>query len=222
MHFHLCQLSRMLKRWVDIIGAIAGLVTLAPVLLAVTLIVLCSMGRPVLFRQCRPGLHHKPFVLVKFRTMSSSCDGDGALLDDGQRLTRVGRFLRGASLDELPELWNVLRGDMSLVGPRPLLPQYLDRYTPRQARRHEVRPGLTGWAQVNGRNAISWEDRFELDVWYVDNQSLALDLKIILMTVVRLIRPRDINASDAATMTEFKGSGRELGACPGQAAISKE
>jgi sugar transferase EpsL len=196
----------MLKRAIDIVGSAFGLIILAPVLLVVALTVWSTMGAPVFYRQSRPGRHHKPFTLLKFRTMSNTRDSTGALLDDGQRLTRVGKFLRASSLDELPELWNVLKGEMSLVGPRPLLFQYLGRYTERQDRRHDVRPGLTGWAQVNGRNAISWEDRFELDVWYVDNRSILLDLKIIALTVKHLLRPHGINAADSPTMSEFLGT----------------
>jgi len=164
------------------------------------------MGSPVPFRQLRPGKNGKPFVLYKFRTMLDKRDGSGDLLTDNARLTRIGRFLRSTSLDELPELFNVLKGDMSLVGPRPLLMQYLDRYTPEQARRHEVKPGLTGWAQVNGRNAITWEDKFRLDVWYVDHQSLWLDLKIIGMTVLKVIRREGISEAGHATAQEFMGS----------------
>lgn len=160
----------------------------------------------MLFRQMRPGLHGEPFTLYKFRTMTDARDADGNLLPDAQRLTRFGRFLRSTSLDELPELWNVLKGDMSLVGPRPLLMQYLERYTPEQKRRHEVRPGITGWAQVNGRNAITWEEKFALDVWYVDNQSLWLDLRILMLTVWKVLRREAISQAGNATMTEFMGT----------------
>ena len=196
----------MAKRLLDITVAAAALVIGAPVLLLVALAVLVTMGSPVLFRQQRPGLGGRPFQLLKFRTMLSDAKLGTDVASDARRLTRTGRFLRATSLDELPELWNVLRGDMSLVGPRPLLMQYLDRYTPEQARRHDVRPGLTGWAQVNGRNALSWEEKFALDTWYVDNRSFWLDLRIILMTAVSLFRPSGISAEGSATMPEFMGS----------------
>ncbi len=194
------------KRCTDIVGAGLGLIVLSPFLLITAITVWVRLGKPVLFKQMRPGLNGKPFYMCKFRTMTDERDENGALLADEQRLTRLGRFLRSTSLDELPELLNVLKGDMSLVGPRPLLMQYLDRYTPEQARRHEVRPGITGWAQVNGRNAITWEEKFALDVWYVDNQSLWLDMKILAMTVVQVFRREGISAEGEATMTEFMGS----------------
>jgi len=162
-----------------------------------------------LFRQKRPGLGGKPFTMYKFRTMTDARGHDGALLPDAARLTRFGQFLRAASLDELPELLNVLKGDMSLVGPRPLLMKYLERYSPKQARRHEVRPGITGWAQVNGRNAITWEEKFNLDVWYVDNQSFWLDIKIIFLTIFKIFKREGINQQGQATMEEFKGLSRE-------------
>ena len=165
-----------------------------------------TMGTPVFFRQQRPGLHGEPFTIYKFRTMTDKRDDQGDLLPDAERLTPFGRFLRIASLDELPELVNVLRGEMSLVGPRPLLMQYLERYTPEQARRHEVRPGITGWAQVNGRNALSWENKFELDVWYVDHVSLWLDLKIIALTLWKIVRREGISQPGRATMEEFVGT----------------
>lgn len=196
----------MMKRLIDIVGAATGLLLLSPLILLCAIAVARSMGRPVLFRQQRSGRGGKPFGMIKFRTMSDARDADGRLLPDGERLTRVGRLLRSTSLDELPELWNVLVGDMSLVGPRPLLMVYLDRYSPEQARRHEVKPGLSGWAQVNGRNAISWDEKFALDTWYVDNQSLWLDLKIIYRTVTQVVRRKDINSAEAATMPEFLGS----------------
>ncbi|MFN3724719.1 MAG: sugar transferase [Allosphingosinicella sp.] len=196
----------MAKRLLDIVVAGLALVIGAPFLLIIALVVLATMGRPVLFRQQRPGLHGRPFQLLKFRTMLSDAKLGTDVASDARRLTRTGRFLRATSLDELPELWNVLRGDMSLVGPRPLLMQYLGRYTPEQARRHDVRPGLTGWAQVNGRNALSWEEKFALDTWYVDNRSFWLDLKIILMTAASLVRPHGISAEGSATMPEFMGS----------------
>ncbi len=194
-----------IKRVTDVVGAAIGLVVLSPVLAATGLAIRLGMGGAVLFRQQRPGLHGQPFGMIKFRTMSDRRDADGALLPDADRLTRIGRFLRATSLDELPELWNVLTGDMSLVGPRPLLMAYVDRYTPEQARRHAVRPGITGWAQVNGRNAILWDEKFKLDVWYVDNRSFLLDMRILLMTVVKVLRRDGINAAEAATMPEFLG-----------------
>lgn len=184
---------------------------LAPVLMSVATAVRIFIGKPVFFRQQRPGLHGKPFDILKFRTMTNARDDEGNLLPDAKRLTKLGRFLRATSLDELPELFNVLRGDMSLVGPRPLLMQYLDRYRPEQARRHLVRPGLTGWAQVNGRNAITWEEKFELDVWYVDNWSLALDLRIIWMTIWIILKREGINQPGQATMEEFMGYERTPG-----------
>lgn len=166
-----------------------------------------EMGAPVLFRQTRPGLRGKPFQMIKFRTMRDAIDTDGRPLPDAERLTDLGRFLRASSLDELPELWNVLKGEMSLVGPRPLLMEYLPLYSPEQARRHEVRPGVTGWAQVNGRNAISWDEKFALDVWYVDNRNLWLDLTIILLTIRRVIKRDGISAAGEATMSKFTGNG---------------
>ena len=196
----------MAKRLLDIVVAALALVIGAPILLIVAVAVLVAMGRPVLFRQQRPGLGGRPFELLKFRTMLSDAKLGSDVASDARRLTRTGRVLRATSLDELPELWNVLRGDMSLVGPRPLLMQYLGRYTPEQARRHEVRPGLTGWAQVNGRNALSWEEKFALDTWYVDNRSFWLDIKIIVMTALSLFRPSGISADGSSTMPEFMGS----------------
>ena len=198
--------SPFLKRALDVIGASFALLVFGPVMLYIALRIWREMGSPVLFRQVRPGLHGRPFVMYKFRTMTEERDAQGKLLPDEKRLTRLGRFLREHSLDELPEFFNVLKGDMSLVGPRPLLMEYLDRYTPEQARRHEVKPGITGWAQVNGRNALSWEEKFKLDVWYVDNWNLLLDLKILLMTIVKVLRREGISAQGHATMPEFKGS----------------
>jgi len=192
------------KRLIDITGALTGLVLLLPVMLACALAVRISMGRPILFRQTRPGLEGRPFEMVKFRTLADWRDERGELLRDEFRMPRVGRFLRAASLDELPELWNVVKGDMSLVGPRPLLMRYLPRYTSEQARRHDVRPGVTGWAQVNGRNTIDWADKFVLDVWYVDHRSTALDLKILWLTVMRVVRRQDVNA-EVGTSPEFWG-----------------
>ena len=196
------------KRLFDVLVAGAALVALSPLILATAIAVRLAMGSPVLFRQVRPGLGGRPFKLVKFRTMLNAVDASGKPLSDAERLTRFGRFLRASSLDELPQLWNVLRGDMSLVGPRPLLMQYLPLYSAEQARRHEVRPGLTGWSQVNGRNALGWDEKFDLDVWYVDNRSFALDLKILLKTALQLLRPRGVSAAGHDTMPEFRGSGR--------------
>lgn len=180
--------ERAIKRVMDVTGASAGLVVLAPLIGAAALLVVITMGRPVLFRQLRPGLGGRPFTMYKFRTMTQSRPGEIHYLTDGERLTPAGRFLRRTSIDELPELWNVLKGDMSLVGPRPLLMEYLGRYSPEQARRHDVRPGITGWAQVNGRQEIPFKKRFELDLWYVDNWSLKLDVKILFKTLGRVIR----------------------------------
>ncbi len=182
-----------------------GLLILAVPLAVLAWQVRRKLGSPVLFTQVRPGLHGKPFRMVKFRTMTDARDATGALLTDAQRLTPFGRFLRASSLDELPELWNVLRGEMSLVGPRPLLMEYLPLYSPEQARRHKVRPGITGWAQVNGRNAISWADKFALDVWYVDNHSLWLDLRILWLTVRKVVVRDGISAEGEATMPRFEG-----------------
>lgn len=198
------------KRSLDIILAGLGLVVLLPLLIGLSFIIVLQMGSPVVFKQMRPGLHGKPFHMYKFRTMTNNKDELGNSLPDEQRLTRLGRFLRSTSLDELPELFNVLKGDMSLVGPRPLLIQYLDRYTLEQARRHEVKPGITGWAQVNGRNAITWEEKFALDVWYVDNWSLWLDMKIIFITLVKVFKREGISAAGEATMTEFMGSNHNI------------
>lgn len=196
----------MLKRFFDSVAAGVGLLLLSPLFVLVAMLVRVNLGSPVLFRQLRPGLNGKPFRMVKFRTMRDAVDAQGHVLPDDQRLTSFGRFLRSASLDELPGLWNVLTGDMSLVGPRPLLMEYLPLYSPEQARRHEVRPGITGWAQVNGRNAISWEEKFKLDVWYVDNQSLWLDIRILLLTVKKVVVRDGISADGEATMTRFTGS----------------
>ena len=194
------------KRLFDAAVAAAALLLLSPLIAAVALAVRVKLGSPVLFRQVRPGLGGRPFELIKFRTMLDAQDAEGHPLSDAERLTPFGRRLRSTSLDELPELWNVLRGDMSLVGPRPLLMQYLDLYTPFQMRRHEVRPGLTGWAQVNGRNALGWPERFALDVWYVDNRSLLLDLRILFITVGRVVGRKGISAEGEATMPYFQGN----------------
>jgi lipopolysaccharide/colanic/teichoic acid biosynthesis glycosyltransferase len=195
-----------MKRLHDILAAAAGLMLLSVPMLVLAVMVRIHLGSPVLFRQQRPGLHGRPFMMLKFRTMTDERGPDGALKCDVERLTPFGRFLRASSLDELPELWNVLDGNMSLVGPRPLLMEYLPLYTPEQARRHDVRPGITGWAQVNGRNAISWEEKFKLDVWYVDNLSLWLDLKILLLTVKKVLLRDGISATGEATMPKFTGS----------------
>lgn len=203
-------MSRYYRRYgkisLDLALTLPALVFLSPVLAVIALLVRIKLGSPVLFRQQRPGLHGKPFTLLKFRTMTDARDADGSLLPDEQRLTSFGQFLRRTSLDELPELFNVVKGDMSLVGPRPLLMQYLNRYTPEQMRRHEVKPGITGWAQVNGRNALSWEEKFALDVWYVDHLSLWLDLKIVLLTVWKVLRREGISQDGFATMPEFMGT----------------
>jgi sugar transferase EpsL len=196
----------MTKRDVDVVGALAALTALAPAMIVLAALIRLKLGAPVLFRQQRPGLMGRPFTILKFRTMTNEVDEQGNLLPDEKRMTLLGRFLRNTSLDELPELFNVIKGDMSIVGPRPLLMQYLPRYTPEQARRHEVRPGLTGWAQVNGRNAISWEEKFEFDVWYVDHQSFWLDLKIIGKTIKKVLKREGISAVGKATMPEFMGT----------------
>ena len=200
--------QRAIKRLLDVSVAGAALLLLSPVVAAVALLVRLKLGSPVLFRQERPGLRGEPFTLVKFRTMLDARDADGKPRPDEERLTRFGRWLRSSSVDELPELWNVLKGEMSLVGPRPLLMHYLPLYSAEEARRHDVRPGITGWAQINGRNAISWEEKFALDVWYVDNWSLAFDAKILLASFVSVFSRHGISADGAATMPEFTGSAR--------------
>lgn len=197
-----------MKRATDLILSAMLLLLLSWLLVLAAFLVRINLGSPVLFRQQRPGLHGKPFELVKFRTMRDVRDDAGNPLPDEYRMTALGRILRRTSLDELPELWNVLVGDMSLVGPRPLLMEYLPLYTPEQRRRHEAMPGVTGWAQVNGRNAISWEDKFRLDVWYVDNQSFMLDLKILFMTLYSIFRPGDVSQDGHVTMGKFSGSQR--------------
>lgn len=199
------MLVQLTKRILDLVLTIPALMVLSPVLGSIGLLVRCKLGSWVLFRQQRPGLHGRPFTIYKFRTMVDARDAQGNLLPDQHRLTPFGRFLRSTSLDELPELFNVLKGDMSLVGPRPLLMQYLDRYTPEQMRRHDVKPGITGWAQVNGRNALTWEQKFALDIWYVDNQSFWLDLKIIALTVWTILKREGISQPGQATMEEFEG-----------------
>ena len=195
-----------MKRLFDVVVSACALLVLALPLLVVIWMVRRKLGSPVFFAQVRPGMHGKPFKMVKFRSMTSERGADGELLPDAVRLTPFGRFLRSTSLDELPELWNVLKGDMSLVGPRPLLVEYLPLYSTEQARRHEVRPGITGWAQVNGRNAIGWEDKFKLDVWYVDHRSLWLDIKILWLTVKKVLVREGISAAGEATMGKFTGS----------------
>lgn len=196
----------MLKRPTDVILAVLGLITLSPALLAVAILVRIKLGTPIFYRQLRPGKGGCPFYMIKFRSMSDAHDHNGNPLDDTARLSRFGRALRATSLDELPELWNVLRGDMSIVGPRPLLMEYMPLYSPEQARRHEVRPGITGWAQVNGRNAISWPEKFLLDVWYVDNWSMVLDAKIILMTFSKVMRREGVTAKNSVSSEKFKGN----------------
>ena len=195
-----------LKRFIDFFAALAGIVIIIPVLAIVSLLLLFANKGTPFFVQPRPSKNNRIFKLVKFKTMNDRCDTSGKLLPDKDRLTKAGRLVRSTSLDELPQLLNVLKGDMSLIGPRPLLVKYLDRYTPEQARRHEVRPGITGWAQVNGRNAIGWEEKFKLDVWYVDNLSFTLDCKILWQTLINVIQRKGISQADEATMKEFKGS----------------
>jgi len=195
----------MIKWFLDIFVSAVGLLFLSPFMIVAALMVRVILGSPVLYKQVRPGLFGKPFTIYKFRTMTDKKDTHGNLLPDNERMSSLGLYLRAISLDELPELFNVIKGDMSIVGPRPLLMQYLDRYTPEQARRHDVKPGLTGWAQINGRNAVSWEEKFKLDVWYVDNRSLWLDIQIILKTVVKVLKREGVSGEGQATMSEFMG-----------------
>lgn len=195
----------MSKRLFDIIISSIGLILLGPVLLTIAVLVRCFLGSPILFVQSRPGLRGKPFKMIKFRTMVQ-VDHEAALVSDADRMTGLGKALRASSLDELPELWNVMRGDMSIVGPRPLLIEYLPLYTTDQYRRHDVRPGITGWAQINGRNALSWEEKFEFDVWYVENHSLLLDLKILLLTLKKVLSRDGISAPGEATVRKFTGT----------------
>lgn len=195
-----------MKRLFDVSMALLIMILLAPVLIVTAVLVRGFLGSPVVFTQIRPGLHRRPFRMVKFRSMTNAVDAHGVLLPDADRLTRFGHFLRSSSLDELPELFNVLKGDMSLVGPRPLLMEYLPLYSPEQMRRHEVRPGITGWAQVNGRNAVGWDERFRSDIWYVDHHSLWLDLRILGMTVKKVLVREGISAQGEATMSKFTGS----------------
>jgi sugar transferase EpsL len=204
----LAHLAVACKRGVDLAGAAAGLVATAPILAGAALAVRCTLGSPVLFRQVRPGLHGEPFELIKLRTMRPPRPGESLEDDDGPRITRLGRFLRSSSIDELPSLWNVLRGEMSLVGPRPLLMEYLSRYTPEQARRHDMKPGLTGWCQINGRNARDWDEKFSLDTWYVDHWSLWLDLRILLRTPVPVLRRDGISHHADSTSPVFRGDAR--------------
>jgi lipopolysaccharide/colanic/teichoic acid biosynthesis glycosyltransferase len=199
----------VIKRIFDLALTTPGAILISPIILIIALLVRVKLGAPVLFRQVRPGLGGKLFTLYKFRSMRDAMDANGQPLPDSERLTRFGRFLRATSLDELPELWNVLRGEMSLVGPRPLLVEYLPLYSPEQARRHEVRPGITGWAQINGRNAISWQDKFALDVWYVDHWSLWLDIRILALTLLKAIRREGISAPGEATAPLFTGNPKE-------------
>lgn len=198
-----------LKRLVDLVGAIMGLIVFSPILAIVAVLIRAQLGAPILFRQQRPGLNGEPFWMVKFRTMRSDTTGDGRSLDDSERMTPLGTVLRAWSIDELPELWNVFRGEMSLVGPRPLLMEYLPLYTPEQARRHEVRPGLTGLAQVSGRNSLTWREKFTLDVKYVDDRSMRMDMNIIMMTIIKVFRREAISASGHATMPAFTGSAED-------------
>lgn len=196
----------MLKRLCDIVISAAALILLMPICLAIMYQIRKNLGLPILFRQVRPGLDGKSFEMLKFRTMRDAVDKDGNLLPDGERLTDFGKKLRASSLDELPELWNVLKGDMSLVGPRPLLMEYLPLYNDEQKRRHNVRPGITGWAQINGRNAISWDEKFKLDIWYIENQSIILDLKILIKTIKKVIDKDDVNDESGHSMPKFTGN----------------
>lgn len=205
-HNRQCGLPPKVKRTLDLLVSFALLVALSPALFSIAILILLAMGRPILFRQQRPGRYGRPFTLYKFRTMANMQDAEGQLLPDSERLTRLGRLLRLLSVDELPQLWNVLRGDLSLVGPRPLLMHYLDRYSDEQARRHDVLPGITGWAQINGRNAITWEQKFKFDVWYVDHWNIWLDIKILWLTAMIIIRREGISQEGQATISEFTGN----------------
>lgn len=206
LQLRIFERSNMIKRSFDILVALSALLALMPFLLLLAGLVRGLLGAPVLFRQERPGRHGRPFAMVKFRTMNDARDSDGQLLPDAERITGFGQMLRSTSLDELPELWNVLKGEMSLVGPRPLLMEYLPLYNANQMRRHELRPGVTGWAQINGRNALSWEEKFALDIWYVENQSFCIDLQIIRKTVSKVFLRSGINADGDVTMPRFTGS----------------
>ncbi len=201
--------GRQMKRMIDIVVSIIALIVFLPLLLIVSILIRVKLGGPVLFKQKRPGLDGEVFEMIKFRSMRDAFDKDGNALPDSERLTSFGLKLRASSLDELPGLWNILKGNMSLVGPRPLLVEYLPLYSQEQARRHEVRPGLTGWAQINGRNAISWEEKFKLDVWYVENQNILLDLRILLMTVRKVFIREGIHANDHVSIEAFKGPNSE-------------
>jgi sugar transferase EpsL len=198
----------MIKRMIDLLGAITGLLMLSPLLIVIAFLIKKKIGSPIIFAQKRPGQAGIPFTFYKFRTMTNETDANGIFLRDSDRLIPFGQFLRKMSLDELPSLFNVLRGDISLVGPRPLLVEYLDLYTAEQARRHEVKPGITGWAQVNGRNAISWEEKFNLDVWYVDNYSIFIDIKILFLTIIRVIKRDGIYTKNSETMPTFQGKSK--------------
>ena len=200
-----------MKRLLDIIISLSALILLAPLYAVISYKVKKNLGSPILFKQTRPGLHAQPFDMIKFRTMKDATDTSGNLLPDSMRMTAFGKMLRSSSLDELPELWNVLKGDMSLVGPRPLLMEYVPLYNKEQTRRHEMRPGITGWAQINGRNAISWEEKFQLDVWYVDHQSLKLDLKILLLTIKKVFIKEGVSSSGEVTTSKFTGSNKHHG-----------
>lgn len=197
---------KIMKRLIDITAAVLGLLILAPLMSLIGAAIYLNMGSPIFFRQTRPGKHGQPFEMIKFRTMTDAHSNSGDVLPDKDRLTKLGRFLRSTSMDELPELLNVLKGDMSVVGPRPLLMEYVPLYTAEQYRRMSIRPGITGWAQINGRNALSWEQKFDLDTWYVDNQSTMLDIKIILLTFIRIVRREGINSDGEATATKFTGT----------------
>lgn len=196
----------MIKHCIDFIISFVGLILLFPIFIFISILIITKIGRPIVFTQTRPGFQGKPFKFYKFRSMTQETDARGALLSDRERLIKLGIFLRKYSLDELPSIWNVLKGDMSLVGPRPLLTEYLSRYSAEQARRHEVKPGITGWAQINGRNAISWEEKFKLDVWYVDNKSFLLDLKILFITIFKVLTQEGINQAKYVTMEKFSGN----------------
>jgi lipopolysaccharide/colanic/teichoic acid biosynthesis glycosyltransferase len=197
------------KSFFDLVISLFCLILFSPIMLIICLLIYFNMGSPVIFYHTRPGLYGKPFKMYKFRTMKNTRAGNGSLLPDEQRLTRLGRIIRSTSLDELPELFNVIKGDMSLVGPRPLLMEYLSRYTPEQARRHEVKPGITGWAQINGRNNLTWEQKFKLDIWYVENRGIWLDIKILFITFVKVFKREGVNAKGHATMPEFMGYNKD-------------
>jgi len=203
------MIQYFLKRVMDVLLSFAALILLSPILALVTVSIFITMGAPALYRQVRPGYKRKLFTLYKFRTMLDISDQNGNPLPDAERLTKLGRFIRSVSLDELPQLWNVLKGDLSMVGPRPLLVEYLERYTPEQMRRHDAKPGITGWAQINGRNAINWEEKFALDVWYVDNWSLWLDIKILFYTLWKVLKREGISKAGEATMTPFMGTEKD-------------